>query len=72
NRAVGNAYFRDEVAAVFAAELELAPVGTLEAVDALSSWEIWERLRTFQGLSVPEAGAVIEGMLLATLGSYSS
>ncbi|MGI9579195.1 MAG: TetR/AcrR family transcriptional regulator, partial [Microthrixaceae bacterium] len=29
NRAVGNAYFRDEVAAVFARELAEAPAGTL-------------------------------------------
>jgi len=35
-------------------------VGMLEAIDALTSWDTWNRLRTAQGLSVAHARAVLE------------
>lgn len=69
NRRVGNAYFREEVATTFATEFADAPAGTLESVDALTSWEIWERLRAVQGLSVAKARSTLEGMVLSILRS---
>ena len=33
---------------------------TLEAVDALTSWDAWNRLRTAQGLSVAQARRILE------------
>jgi hypothetical protein len=67
NRAVGNAYFSDEVAGVFADELAGAPPATLESVDAVASWEMWERLRTGQGLSVARSREVVEELLRSLL-----
>jgi AcrR family transcriptional regulator len=69
NRSAGNAILRDEVAKVFSLELAAAPVGALDSLDALTSWEMWERLRTVQGLSVAKARSTIEGMVLAALRS---
>ena len=70
NRSLGNAYLREEVATTFATELADAPAGTLESVDALTSWEIWERLRSVQGLSVPKARSTLEAMVLSILRSH--
>ena len=70
NRAVGNAYFREEVARTFATELADAPAGKLESVDALTGWEMWERLRSVQGLSVAKARSAVEDMVLSTLRSH--
>ena len=69
NRSAANAILRDEVAKVFALELADAPVGALDSLDALTSWEMWERLRSVQGLSVAKARSTIESLVLAALRS---
>jgi AcrR family transcriptional regulator len=69
NRSLANAILRDEVAKVFSLELADAPVGALDSIDALTSWEMWDRLRTVQGLSVAKARSTIEGLALAVLAS---
>lgn len=63
-------YFRDEVAGVFADELAGAPPETIESLDAVTSWEMWERLRTVQGMSVAKARSTLESMALSILRSY--
>jgi AcrR family transcriptional regulator len=68
NREQVNAYFRAELAALFAAELSRAPERTLDAIDALTSWEMWERLRTTQGLSVRQAEKMIRVWVVSALG----
>jgi TetR/AcrR family transcriptional regulator of autoinduction and epiphytic fitness len=72
NRAVGTAYFRDEVAGVFAGELAGAPPAALESLDAVTSWEMWERLRTTQGLSVARSRSAVEDMVRSLLATEPS
>lgn len=72
NQAVVNRYFRDELADLFADELATAPPRTLDAVDALAGWEMWERLRTVQGLSAPHAREVMRGWLVDALSHGSA
>lgn len=67
NQTAVNRYFRTELADLFADELASAPPLTLDAVDALASWEMWERLRTIQGLSARNAEDTISGLLLHSL-----
>jgi AcrR family transcriptional regulator len=69
NRSVGNAILRDEVAKVFAVELADARGGALDSLDALTSWEMWERLRSVQRMSVAKARSTVEGLVLALLTS---
>jgi hypothetical protein len=59
--------FRGQVAATLGRELAGAGPGTLDAVDLVTSWEAWERLRTTQGLTVTGAGAVVRRTLTALL-----
>lgn len=62
---------RDEVARVFAAELDLlgddARCEVLEAIDVTCSWQTWEGLRQYQRLSVPDAQRVVVRILTALL-----
>ena len=58
--------FRAQVAEALRRELDRDP-GTLDAVDLVTSWEAWERLRTVQGLTVRQAGAVVRLTLTALL-----
>jgi AcrR family transcriptional regulator len=69
-------FFRQQVADVFGAELARAKANLragadddtlLDAVDAATSWEAWERLRTAQGLSVPDASRVVTFTVSALL-----
>jgi AcrR family transcriptional regulator len=68
-RSEDKAYFRDEVAAVFAQELAGAPPAVLESLDAVTSWELWERLRTTQGLSVARSRVIVEDLVRSLLGA---
>jgi AcrR family transcriptional regulator len=47
---------RRQITSLFA---DLEP-NTIEAIDALTSWDAWNRLRTAQGLSVAHARAVLD------------
>ena len=67
NRETANAFFRREVAKLFADELADRPAAALESVDAFCSWEMWDRLRTVQGLSVRRAEETIRGCILSVL-----
>ena len=71
-RSEDKAYFRDEVAAVFAQELAGAPPAVLESLDAVTSWEMWERLRTTQGLSVARSRVIVEDLVRSLLGAERS
>jgi AcrR family transcriptional regulator len=71
-RSEDKAYFRDEVAAVFAEELAAAPPRTLESLDAVTSWEMWERLRGAQGLSVARSREAVEDMVRSLLATEPS
>lgn len=66
---------RDEVARVFAAELDLlgddARCEVLEAIDVTCSWQTWEGLRQYQRLSVPDAQRVVVRILTALLSRNS-
>ena len=67
NRERVNRYLRGQLATLFADELATAPDGTLEAIDALTSWEVWERLRTAQGLSAARAEAMVRTWVASAL-----
>jgi AcrR family transcriptional regulator len=71
NRSVGNTILRNEVAQVFASELAQARPDALDSVDALTSWEFWDRLRFTQGLSVAKAKSAVEATVLGVLGPDS-
>ena len=69
---------RDRILALARAELqrvfagELASAGRegrdlLEALDAAASWQVWEALRSHQGLSQLRARKVLERLVLAVL-----
>jgi AcrR family transcriptional regulator len=63
---------RAQAAGAFRAELagagpEAPGALALDAVDLLTSWEAWERLRTTQGLGADEAAATLRGALAALL-----
>lgn len=51
-------WHRTQLEATFAAELKTAPREVVEALDVLTSFEAWNRLRTTQRLGVPRASAV--------------
>jgi AcrR family transcriptional regulator len=64
----GDRHFRSQVATVFAAELATAPDDDLlDALDAATSWEAWDRLRRAQDLSVAAARRVTALTLTALL-----
>ena len=61
-------YFRDQVTAVFDAEIQGRvddEAVLLEALDAATSWDAWERLRVGQGLDAAGAAAVVTVTLAA-------
>jgi AcrR family transcriptional regulator len=67
NRKTVNRYLRGQLATLFADELATAPDGTLDAIDAFTSWEVWERLRTTQGLSAKRAEAMVRTWVASAL-----
>lgn len=58
-RARLTAFLRSELEQVFAREVERMPRETLEAFDAITSFEMWDRLRRDQKLERSRAEAVI-------------
>jgi AcrR family transcriptional regulator len=50
---------RSQIEVLFATELAHAPKETLDALDACTSWEVWERLRTQQRCSASTARRVM-------------
>ena len=60
---------RAELRRTFATELDAQPPDLLEALDAAASWQVWEALRSHQGLDADEARKVLERMLRALLHS---
>jgi AcrR family transcriptional regulator len=66
-----NTVLRDQLTAQFAPELTpLRPrprADVIEALDAVTSWEAWERLRTSQGLDPDAAARIATSMTLAVL-----
>ncbi|WOX20488.1 TetR/AcrR family transcriptional regulator [Streptomyces solicathayae] len=70
--AEGDAWFRADLAAVFAPELGRGPDaeepgGLLDALEAASSWAAWDHLRSRRGLDEATARAAIERTLRALL-----
>jgi AcrR family transcriptional regulator len=65
-----NTILRDHLMVLFAPELALRSgqqAGSIEALDALTSWETWDRLRGAQGLEADEAAAVVTTTALGVL-----
>ncbi len=66
-----NVLLRDQLAAQYAPELAALPPGSraeaIEALDAVTSWETWDRLRTTQGLGADDAGRIVAAVALAVL-----
>ncbi len=61
---------RGELKRVFSKEIKAAGSGArdlVEALDAASSWQVWEALRSHQGLSKARATRVLRRLLDATL-----
>ncbi|GEB55012.1 TetR/AcrR family transcriptional regulator [Streptomyces gardneri] len=70
--AEGDAWFRADLAAVFAPELGRMPEaeepgGPLDALEAASSWAAWDHLRSRRGLDEAAAGAAIARTVRALL-----
>ncbi|MFF8375888.1 TetR/AcrR family transcriptional regulator [Streptomyces sp. NPDC015661] len=70
--AEGDAWFRADLAAVFAPELGQmpeaeAPGGLLDSLEAASSWAAWDHLRSRRGLDETAARAAIDRTLRALL-----
>ena len=67
---------RDHLAPLFAPELAaMRPArrdAVVEALDAMTSWETWDRLRTSQRLGVDEAARVVTTSVLGVLASSST
>jgi TetR/AcrR family transcriptional regulator, regulator of autoinduction and epiphytic fitness len=66
-----NTILRDHLMVLFAPELALRSgqqAGSIEALDALTSWETWERLRSAQRLDVDGAARVVTTLALGVLG----
>ena len=65
------AHLRDQVATTFAPELDAldvdAAADTLELLDLHTSWDTWERLRTWQGLSADRAKQLVSGLITQAL-----
>ena len=68
NRAQVNAFFRNQLAELFAEEIEDSRSPLLDSLDALLSWEAWDRLRSVQGLSARQARQVVVCWLGSSLG----
>ena len=61
---------RAELRRTFAAELEGQSPELLEALDAAASWQVWEALRSHQGLGEDEARKVLERLLRSLLRQF--
>lgn len=61
-------FLREELAQTFATELEGRPTWTLDALDALTSFPGWIRLRHGQGMSARRAKDLIAGAIPTMLG----
>ncbi|MEV4429689.1 TetR/AcrR family transcriptional regulator [Streptomyces sp. R-07] len=73
----GDAWFREDLAAIFAPELRRVPRarrpgGLLDALEATSSWAAWDHLRTRRGLDMPAAGSAIRRTLQALLDAVAN
>ncbi len=69
--ALSNASLREHIAATFEPELKYAGAAgpdVLEALDQVTSWEAWERLRTTQGLTSTAARRITERTITQLLG----
>jgi TetR/AcrR family transcriptional regulator, regulator of autoinduction and epiphytic fitness len=66
-----NAILHEQLAELFAPELAAMLPGrraeVIEALDALTSWETWERLRAPQGLEAGEAARIVTTTALSVL-----
>jgi len=64
-------HLRDQVATTFEPELGAldldAAAETLELLDLHTSWDTWERLRTWQGLSVERVKQLVASLITQTL-----
>lgn len=67
-----NRRLRADAAACLERELKAGPESLLDAVDLLTSFEAWDRLRTDQRLGRDRASRVIEQSLHALLASYTA
>ncbi len=66
--ALTNRFLREELAQTFAAELRGRPAWTLDALDALTSFDGWVRLRHGQRMSVRRAKDLLAGVISTMLG----
>ncbi len=68
------AHLRGQLAQTFVAELEARAADdaelTLDLLDLHASWETWERLRSWQRLSVDRSRAIVEMLLTAALSDH--
>ncbi len=66
-----NDYFRSQLEHTLSSELSATSGRTrrelLDALDVVTSWETWERLRTAQDLSVAQATQLVIGLVARTL-----
>jgi hypothetical protein len=67
----GHEFLRNELARVFARELDAAPAGEredlLDVLDTVASWSTWENLRTVNRRSPAAAEALLVRMLRSAL-----
>ena len=68
NLAKADRRLRRTLERAFAFELRDAQPETLEALDALLSWDVWNRLRVAQGCSVARAKKVLVAAVTALIG----
>lgn len=68
---LANEFFRVQVAEVFDRELSVLPASrrseVLEAIDVVTSWETWERLRGTQGVPERRARRVVTSLVHGVL-----
>ncbi len=69
--ALANDFFRNQTTEVFTQELAPMPPArrrdTVDLLDALTSWETWERLRSAQGLPAERARRILVASIKSTL-----
>lgn len=66
----GNRVHREQLETLLAPDLEGAPRELVDVLDAVASYDFWERLCARQGLRPPEAEAVLERMLRTLLAGW--